>query len=121
MDFGSHTGWLGGWALPGQTTRRAWVACLALAVTLLALPAVVCASSYEGYARTGWNYDNKSYCCEDAVIAAQDNSARACERTGGYADFRRSSARGRCDWETARGGSGGRVYRCSAKASVHCR
>jgi hypothetical protein len=95
--------------------------CLALAVTLLAAPAVAHAGSYTGRGETGWDYDNKAYCCEDAVAAAQEDSARACEQAGGYPDFRRSSARGRCDWDVQRTRGAGSVYRCSATASVYCK
>ena len=94
---------------------------ITLVAWLLVAPATARAGSYKGYGETDWGYTNKAYCCEDAVAAAQDDSARACERAGGYADFRPSSARGRCDWDTKRGQDGSSVYRCSATASVDCR
>lgn len=102
------------------SVRQGVVAALLLAVALLGASATVRAD-YVGYGETGWDYTNKAYCCEDAVAAAQENSARICERSGGYADFRRTSARGRCDWETTRAGSGRSVYRCTASATVRCR
>ena len=104
-----------------MSARRGVVAAIVLVVALLGAPAIARAASYGGYGETGWDYTNKAYCCEDAVAAAQENSARNCARAGGYADFRRSSARGRCDWEVTRGGSGRSVYRCTATATVNCR
>ena len=82
---------------------------------------VSAASSNPGYADTGFRYTNKADCCEDAVAMAQEDSARNCERTGGYPEFRRTSARGRCDWATRRAGNGRSVYGCTATASVPCR
>jgi len=90
-------------------------------LALIAVPVAVQAASYTGRADTGWGYANKAYCCEDAVAAAQDDSARACERAGGYPEYRRSSARGRCKWDTRRGRDGRSVYRCSATASIYCK
>lgn len=110
-----------------NTSRRnplgslASIVLLVPVLALLASPAAVQAASYTGRADTGWGYTNKAYCCEDAVAAAQDDSARACERAGGYPEYRRSSARGRCKWNTRRGSDGRSVYRCSATASVFCK
>ena len=92
---------------------------LALAL-LLAVPAAAFAGSYTGRGETDWGYTNKAYCCEDAVTFAQADSARACERAGGYPEYRRSSARGRCDWDIKRTHDGGTIYRCTATASVYC-
>ena len=93
---------------------------LAWAVLLL-LASAAGATNFTGYGETGWNYDNKGYCCEDALQAAQDHGASSCEASGGHANIRGNSVRGRCDWETSRGRDGGRVYRCTATASVSCR
>jgi hypothetical protein len=103
-----------------DTWQRALVAVLA-AAALIFVPASGNAASYTGYSETGFEYTSKAQCCEDAVAMAQDESARACERSGGYADFRRTSARGRCDWETRRGSSGRTIYGCTATAAVPCR
>jgi hypothetical protein len=94
---------------------------LAITLALMGVPGTARADNFTGYAQTGWGYDNKAYCCEDAIAAAQDDSARSCEDSGGFPDFRRNSARGRCDWESTRGSDGRRVYRCEASASVSCR
>jgi len=91
-----------------------------ITAALLAVPATAQASSYTGYADTGFAYSNKARCCEDAVAMAQEDSARQCEIAGGYPDFRRTSARGRCDWSTRRGREG-TIFRCTASASVSCR
>jgi hypothetical protein len=93
----------------------------ALAVHVLLVPAPARAANYTGYGETDWGYDNKSYCCEDALQAAQDDSARSCEAAGGYPSIRSNSVRGRCDWEASRGRDGRRIYRCTATASVSCR
>ena len=93
---------------------------LVAAVVILAAPAAALAGSYTGRGETDWGYDNKAYCCEDTVTFAQEDSARACERAGGYPEFRRSSARGRCDWDVKRTRDGHTIYRCTATASVYC-
>ena len=95
--------------------------CLFAFGALLALPRAASASSFTGYAETGWEYDNKGYCCEDALQAAQDDGARACERVGGHPTIRRGSVRGRCDWDASRDPDGRRVYSCTATVSVSCR
>jgi hypothetical protein len=74
-----------------------------------------------GYGQTGWDYSNKAYCCEDAVVGAQDDSAAMCGRAGGFANMGRGSSRGRCKSESRRDGDGRSVYRCSATATVDCR
>jgi hypothetical protein len=89
-------------------------------VVVLGMPGLAAADSYLGYGRTGWDYTNKAYCCQDAVAAAQEQATRSCQRTGGYADLRHGGARGHCDWQTARGGNGRQVYSCTASASVEC-
>jgi hypothetical protein len=106
-------------------SSRAWTSPTLLAVVLctlgvVALPGRLAASNYTGYGDTGFAHTSKAKCCEDAVFIAQDNSAADCERAGGYPDFRRTSARGRCNWETRRG-NGRTVYRCTATSSVYCR
>lgn len=100
--------------------RRRWLLALSLALVLCTVPVLLLASNYTGYGDTGFNHTNKGRCCEDAVFIAQDNSAADCERAGGYPDFRRTAARGRCNWETRRG-DGRTIYRCTASASVYCR
>ena len=93
---------------------------LALTIALVAAPIAALAGSYTGRGETDWGYTNKGYCCEDAVTFAQEDSARACERAGGYPEIRGSSARGRCDWDIKRTRDGGTIYRCTATASVYC-
>lgn len=88
---------------------------------LVGFAALVQASGYEAYGQTRWEYTNRGYCCEDAIILAQNNSMAQCERAGGYPSVSRHSARGRCDTESRRGSKGRPVYRCSATASVNCR
>jgi hypothetical protein len=99
--------------------RRALLA--VVTITSFVVPTYATADSYTGYSETAFDYKSKAACCEDAVAMAQEESARACERSGGYADFRRTSARGRCDWDTRRGSSGGTRYGCTATATVPCR
>ena len=94
---------------------------ISLALLLLCLPVAssVHATTYEGRADTGYRYRDKRTCCEDAIYLAQQDSARACEKTGGYADYRRSSARGNCKWDM-KGSAGSRVYGCFATSRVQC-
>lgn len=89
------------------------------AATFLA-PASGEAATYEGYGDTGWGFDNKRDCCEEAVWLAQDNAAASCEDAGGQPKVRSGSARGSCDWD-ADGDAFNRVYRCKARARVDCR
>ena len=91
-----------------------------LAAAVLLTPAVGLATSFEGYGETGWDYDNKRDCCDDAVYFAQDHAIAYCEESGGQARVRSGSARGSCDWD-ARGASYDRVYRCTARTRVDCR
>jgi hypothetical protein len=94
--------------------------CSLLVLFSLAGPATAHAGSYTGHGETRFAYTNKAACCEDAVSLAQEASARACERAGGYAVFPRGSARGRCDWDAQRTRDG-MLYGCTATASVNCR
>lgn len=91
-----------------------------VAATVLLAPAVCSATSFEGYGETGWDYDNKRDCCDDAVYFAQDHAIASCQDSGGQARIRQGSSRGSCDWD-ARGPSYDRVYRCTARTRVDCR
>lgn len=95
-------------------------AIIALGLVLFATPA---AADYVGWADTGYTQRNKRDCCEAAVNAAQDDSIKRCRLAGGFPDlrFRRSSARGSCDWEHRQMGRGGTIYRCKASAEVTCK
>ena len=84
---------------------------------VLSAAAIAAASDWDGYADTGWRYRDKRSCCEDAIVAAQEDSIANCEHSGGVPAVSRSgSARGNCDWD-----SKGGTYRCTATASVRCR
>ena len=98
------------------------VAAVALAGLALVLAVTVPVSAnYNGFGDTGFTHTNKGRCCEDAVLMARDDSAAQCEQSGGFPNFSRSSARGRCDWETQRDSNGRTRFRCTATATVTCR
>lgn len=89
-------------------------------LALLAAPGLAEAASYKGWGDTGWNFDNKRDCCEEAVWLAQEDSIRQCLDAGGRPKVRSGSTRGLCDWD-AEGSSFDRVYRCTANSEVYCR
>ena len=99
--------------------RTVFAALLAFA-TVVSAAAPAAAGSYKGWGDTGWSFDNKRDCCEEAVWLAQEDSIARCERTGGWAKVCSGSTRGLCDWD-ARGNGDNRVYRCTAEASLYCR
>lgn len=98
--------------------RRLAFGALLLGVAVVFSPSPSGATQFQGYARTGWDYDNKRDCCDDAVAMAQDNAADSCEAAGGRVR-RFGSARGNCNWD-ADGNGYDRAYQCEAKASVDC-
>ena len=99
--------------------RRLAIVFLAGVVPVLMARSVL-AESYQGWGDTGWEFDNKRDCCEEAVWLAQEDSARLCEMSGGHPRIRSGSARGLCDWDS-RGSGYDRLYRCTARADVYCR
>ena len=99
--------------------RNLLIAVSAVAMLLLAGAAAM-AASYHGFGDTGWDFENKRDCCEEAVWLAQEDSMRLCEMAGGHPKVRSGSTRGICDWD-ARGSGRDRLYRCTAKADVYCR
>jgi hypothetical protein len=99
--------------------RRIAPALIGLAIA--ALPTIATAARYNGYGDTGFGYINRAECCEEAIFRAQDDSGLACERVGGYPDYPRSGARGRCETERKRGSNGQTIFRCTATAAVDCR
>lgn len=104
----------------GPSRAREALGAALLAAGVLLAPSACLATSFEGYGETGWDYDNKRDCCDDAVYFAQDHAIASCEQSGGQARIRSGSARGSCDWD-ARGASYERVYRCTARSRVDCR
>jgi hypothetical protein len=104
-----------------QTFNRFPAGVVLVVVTLVLGVVASAVADYAGRSDTGFTYSNKGKCCEAAVLIAQENSAAACEDAGGYPTFSRSSARGRCDWQTQRDSQGRTRFRCTATASVACR
>lgn len=88
-----------------------------LVVAMVAIPGA--ARAYQGYGDTGWTEDNQRDCCDDAVAAAQQDSANACINAGGHPKIRNQFSRGMCDWQ-AQGDGDDQVYRCTATADVDC-
>lgn len=105
---------------PGTATTARILALCASVVLLGGLAAPACAATYYGWGDTGWTFDNKRDCCDEAVWLAQDQAAAACEAAGGRPRMRSGTSRGTCDWD-ARGGTFDRVYRCTARSSADCR
>jgi hypothetical protein len=85
-----------------------------------AVPAPALAEYFAGYGDTGWSFDNKRDCCDEAIALAQDHSMLLCENAGGHARVRSGSRRGNCESD-ARGNGRHRIYRCTARADVYCR
>jgi hypothetical protein len=79
------------------------------------------AARYGGWADTGWAHYDKSECCEDAIIGAQEDSMDRCEWAGGSPNARFGTRRGSCRWHWRTDAWGQRVYRCTSSAKVHCR
>jgi hypothetical protein len=102
--------------------RRLPLLLLASALALLAVRGGVEAAMYPGYADTGWAYYDKSWCCEDAIAEAVDDSAARCEQSGGWPQPRYAGTQqGTCQWQWRQDAYGDRVYRCSATARVRCK
>ncbi|MEE8312037.1 MAG: hypothetical protein V3R77_07255 [Candidatus Binatia bacterium] len=53
-------------------------------------------------------------------MAAQDDAAEVCRRTGGFPASKRDPHRGQCDWDEQTDDSGNRLFRCSATSALDC-
>jgi hypothetical protein len=94
---------------------------LALIVVVTLTGGVATAGSYKGYGETDFVHTRKRDCCEDALALAAENSARSCERAGGFADYDPRRLRGSCSSTSRRDGHGNSWYSCRSSVSVRCR
>jgi len=79
------------------------------------------ASQYPGWGDTGWSWNNKRDCCNDAIDIAAQYSEQACETSGGVPSrFAGASQRGTCSADWMQADDGGLIYRCRGEASVWC-
>ena len=95
------------------------------AILTIALPFVTAvgaeASEYPGWGDTGWVYENKRDCCNDAIAIASQYSEQACTTSGGRpSPFVGGGQRGSCSSQWEQDGNGNMMYRCYGETSVWC-
>ena len=79
------------------------------------------ASEYSGWGDTGWVYESKSACCNDALAIATRYSKLACTNTGGRpSPFVGAGQRGTCTWQLTQDADGNTMYRCSGEVAEWC-
>ena len=79
------------------------------------------ASEYPGWGDTGWVYESKRDCCNDAIAIASQYSAQACITSGGRpSPFAGVGNRGTCSWQMTQDGDGNTLNRCNGEATVWC-
>ena len=79
------------------------------------------ASEYPGWGDTGWVYESKRDCCNDAIAIASQYSEQACATSGGKpSPFVGGGQRGSCSAQWTQDGYGNMLYRCYGEASVWC-
>lgn len=92
----------------------------ALAVLVVSAAAAQ-ASEYSGWGDTGWVYESKSACCNDAIAIASQYSEISCTNTGGRpSPFVGAGQRGTCTWQLTQDADGNTMYRCYGEASEWC-
>ena len=91
-------------------------------VLVLSLAAVVAAyaSEYPGWGDTGWVYESKSACCNDAIAIAAQYSEQACTTSGGMPSPFDGTQQGTCSWQWNQDGYGNTMYRCYGQSTVWC-
>lgn len=79
------------------------------------------ASEYPGWGDTGWVYESKRECCNDAIAIASQYSERACANSGGRpSPFVGGGQRGSCSAQWTQDRDENTMYRCYGEASVWC-
>jgi hypothetical protein len=79
------------------------------------------AAEYPGWGDTGWVYESKRDCCNDAIAIASQYSEQACINSGGRpSPFDGGGQRGSCSSQWAQDGDGNVMYRCQGEATVWC-
>jgi hypothetical protein len=91
------------------------------AVLLLQSAVAVRATEYPGWGDTGWVYEGKRDCCNEAIAIASQYSEQACTTSGGMpSPFVGGGQRGDCSWQITQDGNGYTMYRCYGQASIWC-
>jgi hypothetical protein len=100
--------------------RGARISIIALALLLLS-GAVARATEYPGWGDTGWVYESKRDCCNDAIAIASQYSEQACTTAGGYpSPFVGGGQRGSCNWQWMQDAYGNIMNRCYGEAAIWC-
>lgn len=89
-------------------------------VLSLAAGTVAYATEYPGWGDTGWVYESKSACCNDAIAIASQYSEGACTTSGGRPSPFEGVQQGTCSWQWNQDGDGNTVYRCYGQSTVWC-
>ena len=101
-------------------TRTA-LASIAAAVLLSLVALDARATEYPGWGDTGWVYENKAACCNDAIAIASQYSEGACQTSGGRpSPFVGGGQRGTCSWQWTQDGYGNTLNRCYGQAAIWC-
>ena len=91
-------------------------------ILLVSLVVVVAAyaTEYPGWGDTGWVYESKSACCNDAIAIAAQYSEQACSTSGGMPSPFDGAQQGTCSWQWNQDGYGNTMYRCNGQSTVWC-
>lgn len=101
--------------------RPAWRATIIVIASILGSSAVAFGSEYPGWGDTGWVYEGKRDCCNDALAIASRYSEQACVTSGGQpSPFAGGGLRGSCSSQWTQDGYGNLMYRCYGETSVWC-
>ena len=100
--------------------RLAHAALISVAL-LVGSAACTSATEYPGWGDTGWVYEGKRACCNDAISIAAQYSEQACTTAGGMpSPFAGEAQRGSCSWQWMQDANGYEMYRCYGQAAVWC-
>jgi len=95
---------------------------LATLVATVALSPTAHAGLIEGRAHSdGYGESTQAACCAKIIVAAQDNAAEICRKTGGFPDARRNPKHGQCEWDQQMNAEGYKVFKCSGYAALDCK
>ena len=79
------------------------------------------ATEYPGWGATGWVYESKRECCDQAINIAASYSSQACTTAGGFpSPFAGAAQRGTCNAQWNQDANGNLLYRCYGEAAVWC-
>ena len=101
--------------------RRILLASIVAAALLVLDTRASRASEYPGWGDTGWVYENKRECCNEAIGIASQYSEQECNTSGGRpSPFEGVGNRGTCSWQMTQDGYGNTLNRCYGQAAVWC-